>query len=79
MQLPLTIGETAASPAILNLTSAGTDSVGSLIIDGTVAEDGTWGRIGSIADLGATNETTAITGDGLISVSANVATEYDTG
>ncbi len=58
----LTTGSTLA------LTVVSTDTVNALFIDGTQQASGKWGRTGSIAALGADNETALITGDGLLQV-----------
>lgn len=57
----LTIGKVAASPAVLNLPNAGTDSVASLVIDGVAQASGTYD---------SSNSGGAITGDGKILVGA---------
>jgi autotransporter-associated beta strand protein len=57
-----------ASTATLHLPHAETETVSSLRIDGVPQATGTWGRIGSIAALGATHESAIITGDGLLEV-----------
>ena len=56
---PLTIGAAASSPAVLNLPNAGTDTVGSLIIDGVTQPNGLYD---------STNSGGAITGLGKIQV-----------
>ena len=60
----------------LNLASAGTDVVDQLFINGIAQNAGKWGRIGSIAALGADFETNLITGDGLLSVSTAGGTPF---
>ena len=56
--------------ATLDLNYAGTvgsaDVVGNLRVDGVTQQTGIWGRVGSIAALGATYESSLITGDGLL-------------
>lgn len=52
--------------ATLNLDFSGTDTVGSLYIDGIRQRGGTWGATGS----GATHTTSLITGSGLLEVTA---------
>ncbi len=61
----------------LNLP-AGTDVVDQLFINGTPQAAGKWGRLGSIAALGADFETALINGDGLLSVTSSGATPYGT-
>ncbi len=56
------------SGTTLALTVASTDVVNALFIDGAQQASGKWGRIGSIAALGADHETALITGNGLLSV-----------
>jgi autotransporter-associated beta strand protein len=60
----------------LDLFHAQTDIVGRLFIDGVPQAVGLWGRVGSIAALGAAFETPLITGDGLLSVTAS-GTPFD--
>lgn len=75
----VTIGTVAASPAVLDLPAAGTDTIAALVIDGSPAAAGKWGRIGSILDLSADFETDAITGDGLLDVGGvTPPTPYET-
>lgn len=66
------LADTAAvdieSGATLNLNFTGTDTVSCLRFDGIAQVSGKWGRIGSIAALGANFETDRITGDGLLDV-----------
>ncbi len=59
----------------LNLDFIGTDTIDSLFIDGSTQAVGTWGAIGS----GADNETSLITGSGLLMVStlAGLAGDFD--
>lgn len=57
----LTIGTVAASPAILNLPNAGTDTVAALVIDGVVQSSGLYD---------SANSSGAITGVGKIQVGA---------
>jgi autotransporter-associated beta strand protein len=52
--------------ATLNLNFVGTDTSGALVIDGAGAAVGKWGRVNSIAELGADFESALITGNGLI-------------
>jgi len=64
--------------AKLDLFHNATDTVGKFFIDGTAQAIGKWGRIGSIAALGADFETPFITSDGLLNVtSTGSATPYD--
>jgi autotransporter-associated beta strand protein len=56
----------------LNLTTAGTDVVNALFIDGVQQASGTWGRIGS----GAAHETSLITGNGLLNVTTAGGSPY---
>jgi autotransporter-associated beta strand protein len=56
--------------AVLSLGVTGTDQVAELYIDTVKQSNGKWGRIGSIAALGATYESALITGDGLLQVGA---------
>ncbi len=60
---------------ILDLDFIGTDTIDSLFIDGNSQAVGTWGGIGS----GADNETSLITGSGLLMVStlAGLAGDFD--
>jgi autotransporter-associated beta strand protein len=51
---------------VLNLAYSGTTSVSSFRINGVSQAAGLWGRVGSIAELGAQFENSRITGDGLI-------------
>ena len=53
--------------ATLNLDFVGTDTINALFIAGDAQVPGTWGAVGS----GAANETTLITGTGLLQVTAN--------
>jgi len=73
------LSDTAAlaleSDAVLNLNFTGTDTVGNFRIDGVTQAPGLWGRIGSIASLGAAHESALITGDGLIN-NTNSAAEF---
>jgi autotransporter-associated beta strand protein len=64
----------------LDLFHAQTDEVKSLVIDEVPQASGLWGRIGSIAALGADFETARITGDGLLDVTTggSVATPFQT-
>jgi fibronectin-binding autotransporter adhesin len=55
-----------ATGATLDLNYAGSNAVLALNLEGSPAALGTWGRIGSIAGLGADFESSLITGDGLI-------------
>ncbi len=57
----LTVGTVAASPAVLNLPNAGTDTVASLVIDGVTQASGLYD---------STNSGEAITGPGKIQVGA---------
>jgi autotransporter-associated beta strand protein len=57
-----------AAGAKLNLDYTGTSTAATFRIAGVAQFTGKWGRIGSIAALGANFETDAITGDGLINV-----------
>lgn len=57
-----------AAGAKLNLDYTGTSTASIFRIAGVAQFTGKWGRIGSIAALGANFETDAITGDGLINV-----------
>ncbi len=70
----LTIGTVAAAPAVLNLPTAGTDTVALLVIDGVSFTTGEFGSV----DSGAANETDAITGLGRINVTPSAASPYDT-
>ena len=58
----------AASGASLNLTFTGDDVVQTFHIGGVQQASGKWGRIGSIAALGAAHESALITGVGLLNV-----------
>lgn len=53
-----------SSGAVLNLNYAGTDTIGSLRINGLIQAPGTWGSLTSTA----TNKTALLTGTGLLSV-----------
>lgn len=64
-----------ATGSELNLDFSGTDTVGSLRIDGMPQATGTWGRLGAISELGANFESNLITGNGLID-NTNTATVY---
>lgn len=66
----VTIGKVAASPAILNLPTSGTDTVASLVIDGVVQAAG--------VTYDSSNSGGAITGSGKILVSAAPAAGYAT-
>lgn len=57
----------------LALTVSGTDTVNAFFIDGAQQASGKWGRTGSIAALGANNETALITGNGLLLVTTGVS------
>jgi autotransporter-associated beta strand protein len=57
-----------AAGAKLNLDYTGTSTAATFRIAGVAQFTGKWGRIGSIAALGADFETDAITGNGLINV-----------
>ncbi|QJE97804.1 beta strand repeat-containing protein [Luteolibacter luteus] len=64
--------------AKIDLFHQQTDTVNKFFINGTAQAVGTWGRIGSIAALGADFESALITGDGLLEVtSTGSATPYD--
>lgn len=64
--------------ATIDLFHNQTDTVNKFFIDGTPQAVGTWGRVGSIAALGADFESPLITGDGLLEVtSTGSATPYD--
>lgn len=62
--------------ATLNLNYTGSDTVSSLRLDGVPQASGKWGRIGSIAALGANFETDRITGDGLLDVTNVYSDNY---
>ncbi len=55
-----------ATGAVLNLNYTGSDSISFLNLDGSPAAAGKWGRINSIAELGADYESALITGNGLL-------------
>lgn len=57
-----------AAGATLNLDYTGLTSVPTLRLAGTAQSTGKWGRVGSVAALGANFETPFITGDGLLDV-----------
>lgn len=80
LTVPSTFADGAAvrltTGATLDLTAAGTDTVNALFIDNVQQNSGTWGRTGSIADLGADHETALITGDGLLEVTTSGVTPY---
>jgi autotransporter-associated beta strand protein len=57
-----------ASGAKLNLDYTGTNTAATFRIAGVAQVTGKWGRIGSIAALGANFETDTITGDGILDV-----------
>jgi autotransporter-associated beta strand protein len=58
--------------------AAGTDVIDQLFINGTPQATGKWGRLGSIAELGADFETSRINGDGLLNVTTSGTTPYGT-
>jgi autotransporter-associated beta strand protein len=60
----------------LLLAVAGTDVIDQLFINGAPQATGKWGRLGSIAALGANFETSLISGDGLLSVTASGSSPY---
>lgn len=62
--------------ATLNLNYSGADTVSSLRLDGLGQATGKWGRIGSIAALGANYESDRITGDGLLDVTNAYSDNY---
>ncbi|MCW1922005.1 autotransporter-associated beta strand repeat-containing protein [Luteolibacter arcticus] len=62
----------------LILTTAGTDVIDQLFINGAPQAVGKWGRPGSIAALGANFETSLISGDGLLNVTTSGTTPYGT-
>ena len=53
---------------VLNLAYSGTTSVSSFRINGVSQATGRWGRVGSIAELGAQFESSRITGPGMMSM-----------
>ncbi|MBN8460758.1 MAG: autotransporter-associated beta strand repeat-containing protein [Verrucomicrobia bacterium] len=65
-----------ATGATLALNHTGTDTVGMFTIDGEAQATGKWGRVGSVAALGADHESALITGDGLIDNTNNAAPFY---
>lgn len=66
------------SDATIDLFHNLTDTVNKFFVNGTAQAVGTWGRVGSIAALGADFESPLITGDGLLEVtSTGSATPYD--
>ena len=65
-----------ATGATLALNHTGTDTVGMFAIDGEAQATGKWGRVGSVAALGADHESALITGDGLIDNTNNAAPFY---
>jgi autotransporter-associated beta strand protein len=68
-----------STPGTLDLFHTETDTVAKLFIGGTPQAVGKWGRVGSIAALGADFETPLITGDGLLNVtSSGTATPFET-
>jgi autotransporter-associated beta strand protein len=69
----VTIGTLPASPAVLDLPSAGTDNIAVLVIDGVTYTSGEFGALLS----GAANETDAITGSGRLNVVAVAILDYD--
>jgi len=55
-----------ATGAVLNLTYSGTDTISQLLVDGVAQYQGSWGALTS----GAARKTAAITGTGLLNVTA---------
>ncbi len=71
----VTIGTVSDSPAVLDLPTAGTDTVAQLVIDGESFTTGVFGNIDSVDPV---TPTSAITGPGTITVEPFVASPYDT-
>lgn len=74
------LSDTAAvkllSGTVLNLAHNQTDMVKEFYIDNVKQDSGKWGRINSIAELGAAHESALITGDGLLQVTVGVNVAY---